>query len=166
MEDLRIRGIYEPSADETSPLPIASTGEAYLAYVPDEELPELAFYCPECARATSKMSATCSPAAARPTSNSLARSCVVTALLPRHRPDRLAQALRPGRPGAGGRGPSRPVLRGTFANTGASERLLSRALGSWFSGFWETKAIAPEFALPAKNLIVDAVRRGHGRRAE
>jgi len=34
--------------------------------------------------------------------------------------------------------------------------LLSRALGSWFSGFWETKAIAPEFALPAKNLIVDA----------
>src|SRR5207244_11703320 len=38
----------------------------------------------------------------------------------------------------------------------------SRALGSWFSGFWERKALAPEFALPAKNLIVDAVRRGHG----
>jgi len=35
-------------------------------------------------------------------------------------------------------------------------------LGSWFSGFWERKALAPEFALPAKNLIVDAVRRGHG----
>jgi hypothetical protein len=34
-------------------------------------------------------------------------------------------------------------------------------LGSWFLGFWETKAIAPELALPAKNLIVDAVRRGH-----
>jgi hypothetical protein len=23
--------------------------EAYLAYLPDEETPELAFYCPECA---------------------------------------------------------------------------------------------------------------------
>ena len=56
--------------------------------------------------------------------------------------------------------------QGTFPNTGSSERLLSRALGSWFSGFWKTKAIAPEFALPAKNLIVDAVRRGHSRRAE
>jgi hypothetical protein len=58
------------------------------------------------------------------------------------------------------------IRQGTFPDTGTSERLLSRALGSWFSGFWETKAIAPEFALPAKNLIVDAVRRGHGRRAE
>jgi hypothetical protein len=42
---------------------------------------------------------------------------------------------------------------------------LSR-VGLLVFGLLETKAIAPEFALPAKNLIVDAVRRGHGRRAE
>lgn len=66
----------------------------------------------------------------------------------------------------GSTGHSLGSAQASFLNAGASERLLSRALGSWFSGFWETKAIAPEFALPAKNLIVDAVRRGHGRRAE
>jgi len=42
----------------------------------------------------------------------------------------------------------------------------SLAVGLLVFGLLETKAIAPEFALPAKNLIVDAVRRGHGRRAE
>jgi RibD C-terminal domain len=42
---------------------------------------------------------------------------------------------------------------------------LSR-VGLLVFGFWETKAIAPEFALPAKNLVVDAVRRGRGRRAD
>jgi len=31
------------------------------------------------------------------------------------------------------------IRQGTFPDTGTSERLLSRALGSWFSGFWETK---------------------------
>jgi hypothetical protein len=30
--------------------------EAYLAYLPDEELPELAFYCPDCAEREFKRS--------------------------------------------------------------------------------------------------------------
>src|SRR5215216_5397844 len=59
------------------------------------------------------MSPTCSAATARRTSKSLARSCAVTALLPRHRLDRLAPALRPGSPGSTvAREPSQPILSG------------------------------------------------------
>jgi len=63
---------------------------------------------------------------------------------------------------------SKPVqdrVKRHFHNSRIRAPSLSR-VGLLVFGLLETKAIAPEFALPAKNLIVDAVRRGHGRRAE
>jgi hypothetical protein len=63
-----------------------------------------------------------------PDIESLARSCAVTALLPRHRLDRLAPGLRRSpRAPAWQRGPSQPLLRVTFAHTGACGGGVTRA---------------------------------------